>query len=625
VVPSSPEPVAPARSVLAAAGDRSERIAAHRRVLARFEAVAERLADAGEAEDAVSAVAVGAHVGSLFHSGVLASARLEAVLARVAAERLAPLPPRERPESPRRVLHVATETYGVGGHTRVLWRWIARDPGRVHDVVLTAQRTPVPEGLVEAVQAAGGRVLTLQPDAPWLERARALRELAGEADAVVLYTHHRDPLPTLAFSEAGDRPPTITFNHADHMLWLGYSVTDVLHCCRPNPANAMRGLPEERVLVTPFPVTGPDGNGRSEPPSEAERAAARAAILPQLGWPGDALLVLTVGSAHKYFGPRGATLLDMIGGAIEANPAARLLAVGAGDEGPFRELRERTGGRVHAIGPVAGIRTLFDAADVYLESWPFGGQSATAEAAAAGLPALSYAPNDTEASVLCTHPMYGANLTRTPEEYATTFEDLLSDPARRAELAARSRAAVAESDAGWEAGVEEAYARAARLGPVTRAELIEPSEDGGPVHVLADVIQEEIAARHPHVEPERAIAAFELAAERSELRAVFGTLHGPHAVPVADRSHEAAFAAPGPDPHSLRTAVAEFRRLALVGAADRYVLALREDDAEAAVPILEAALAEGPDVDVDLVLGDDPAALRPEWALDVSPARAAPS
>jgi glycosyltransferase involved in cell wall biosynthesis len=611
--------------VLDAAGDRSGRIAAHRRMLERFEAVAERLADCGEAEDAISAVAVGAHVGSLFHSGVLASARLEAVLRRIAEEHLQPLVPRDRPASPRRVLHVATETYGVGGHTRVIWRWIGRDAERVHDVVLTGQRTSVPDGLVAAANASGGRVMNLGPDAPWLDRARALRELAADADAVVLYTHHRDPVPTLAFSAAGDRPPTITYNHADHMLWLGYSVTDLLQCCRPNPANAMRGVPAERVFVTPFPVTGPEGNARSEPASEGERAAARAGILPKLGWPDDTVLVLTVGSAHKYFGPRGATLLDMIGSALEEHPDARLLAVGARDEGAFRELRERTGGRLLAIGPMAGIATLFDAADLYVESWPFGGQGATAEAAAAGLPVLSYGPSEVEASLLCTHPMYGANLSVTPEEYRRTFGELLSDPARRTELAARSHAAVTESDAAWEAGTEETYRLAAELGPVAPDELLEPAGGPDPIHVLADVVQEEIAARHADVEPERAIASFELAARDSRIRNIFGSLHGPHAMPAVSRRYEVAFAAPPPDPGSLREAVDEFRRLALIGAADRYVLALRPDDAGEAVPVLEAALADGSDVDVDLMLDDDPASLRPDWALDVSPAPAAPS
>jgi hypothetical protein len=610
--------------VLEAAGDRSERIAANRTVLERFEAVAERLAAAGDVEEAVSAAAVGAHVGSLFHSGVLASERLEAVLAGIARETLRPLSVRERPASPRRVLHVATEVYGVGGHTRVIWRWIARDPGRVHDLLLTSQRSSVPDGLAEAVQASGGRVLVLPSDGRWLERASALRSVAADADAVVLYAHHRDPVPTLAFSDAGDRPPTITFNHADHMLWLGYSVTDVLMCCRPNPANDMRGVPSERVLVTPFPVTGPDGNGRSEPPTPAERSAARAGILPQLGWPDDSLLLLTVGSAHKYVGPAGATLLDMIGSALERHPHARLLAVGARDEGTFRELRERTGGRVLAIGPVAGIGPLFDAADVYLESWPFGGQSATAEAAAAGLPVLSYAPNDIEASLLATHPMYGPNLTQTPDEYRAAFEALLSDPARRADWSTRSRTAVVRSDAGWEGGVEEAYRMAAALGPVDREQLIEPAREPGAVHVLADVVQEGIAAHHPDVEPARAITSFELA-ERSELRGIFGTLHGPHAMPAVARRYEVAFAAPTAEPDALRATIDEFRRLALVGAADRYVLALRDDDSDAAVPVLEAALADGPDVDVELVLGDDPASLRPAWALEVSPALAAPS
>jgi hypothetical protein len=63
--------------------------------------------------------------------------------------------------------------------------------------------------------------------------------------------------------------------------------------------------------------------------------------------------------------------------------------------------------------------------------------------------------------------------------------------------------------------------------------------------------------------------------------------------------------------------IEEFRSLAGAGATEGHVLALRPQDAEAAVPVLEEAIAAGTDVDVELVLGEDPAALRPEWSLEV--------
>jgi GT2 family glycosyltransferase len=604
--------------VLEAAGDRSARIAANRAVLERFEAVAERLAAAGAVEDAIAATVVGAHIGSLMHSGVLASERLEAVLHGIAREHLVPLLRRERPATPERVLHVATEVYGVGGHTRVIWRWIARDPGRVHDIVLTEQWSKVPDGLVEAVEASGGRVLKLDPQAPRLVRARALREIAADADVAVMYAHHRDPIPVLAFSAAGDRPPTITFNHADHMLWLGYSVTDVLQCCRPNPANLMRGLPDERVLVTPFPVSGPDGHAPAEPPSAEARAEARAGVLAQLGWPAESLVVLTVGHEHKYSGPRGATLLDMVGDVLAGVPQARLLAVGARDSGAFAELRERTGGRVAALGPVAGIGPIFTTADVYLESWPFGGQSATAEASAHRLPVLSYAPNEVEAALLCSHPMYGANLAGSPEEYRGTLHELLVDPERRAALAARSRAAVAASDGAWEESVGRAYELAGELGPVARDELTPPSTANPELHTISHVVQETIAAHHPGLDGERAIASLELAARSPAVRDLFSDAFTDRfCMPELRRRYVKAFAAPPPTPEALRAVIAEFRSLARIGATEGHVLALHPDDADAAVPVLEAAIAEGADVDVELMLHDNPRGLRPEWSLEV--------
>src|SRR5438067_2243266 len=80
-------------------------------------------------------------------------------------------------------------------------------------------------GVHDAVKTSGGELMALNPAAPWIERARALRELARGYDAVVLHIHHHDPVPILAFAD-GDRPPVVLFNHADHMFWLGSSIVD---------------------------------------------------------------------------------------------------------------------------------------------------------------------------------------------------------------------------------------------------------------------------------------------------------------------------------------------------------------------------------------------------------------
>src|SRR5829696_7709596 len=149
--------------------DAAAELAANREILRRHEELAEQLAAAGAAEDAVDVIAGAAQLAVLRHPGVLASTGMERVLAGLGAAQLRPIAPRGRPASPATVLHVATELYPVGGHSRVLWRWIDRDPGRTHSVVLTAQRGALPEGVAAAVAATGGRIDGLDPASPALQ------------------------------------------------------------------------------------------------------------------------------------------------------------------------------------------------------------------------------------------------------------------------------------------------------------------------------------------------------------------------------------------------------------------------------------------------------------------------
>ena len=586
----------------------------------------ERFAAAGQAEDAIAAVAAGAQVASFLHPGVFASERMEAALRAIATEHLVPLPERDRPADPRRILHVATETYGIGGHTRAIMRWIGRDAGREHSVVTTAQRADVPQALIETIGSAGGTMRALHPDAPWLDRAQALRALSSDFDMVVLHCHHRDPVPVLAFSAAGGRPPVVTFNHADHQFWLGYSVTDVLHCVRDIPAHTMRGIPAGRIAMTPLPVFGGhDDHTSREPLAAEERARARGRLLPSLGWPADAVVLLTVGNQIKYTGPEGARLQDLVEPVLEQAPQARLLAIGTAGIPEFDAFAERHAGRVVSLDRVAGLEPAFRSADVYLESRPGGGGTVTAEAAAHGLPCLSEAPTPIERNVLCTEPKYGNRIASSPAEYTAALLALVADPAERARAGAEARTTLHATDAAWEEGVERVYALAAARGPVAPADLATPVEDGDPIHLLIDFFQETTALYHPPADSEGAIAALELAAAAPELRSLFQTLCGLDCLPRLDRQFVTAFAAPPPEPAALRAVIGEFRRLAQVRAAEGFVIALAPGDADSAVPVLEEELAAGPDVDVDLVLADDPSGARPEWSLAVvgSPAESA--
>jgi hypothetical protein len=588
--------------------------AANLAILERFEAVAERLAADGDAEGAISAVELGAIVAAARHPGVHASHRMERLLERIAAEQLEPLPPRPARPGVERVLHIATETYQVGGHSRMLWRWIERDADRTHTVVTTRQRAAAAAGVAAAAEASGGTLVELDRDAPALERARAVRALAADADVVVLHVHPHDPVPVLAFAAAGDRPPVVFFNHGDHIFWLGASVTDALHSLRPAGVKLglRRGIAAERLLQGPAPVEGQDGNGPSDDPGL--RMRARADLLPQLSWPDDAVVLLTVGAAYKFGGDLGTSLLQLVAPVIDADPRVHLLAIGPSDDGPWREAHERTGGRVAAIGPRTGLGPVFAAADLYLESRPGGGPGASSEAAAHGLPVLTHAETLESAELHTTDAGYGATLELGADAYRARLQELIGSPEQRAELGAQARATVAATDAAWPDAVERAYALAASAGRTSAAELT-PVPDVPDLY--DDLIAVESRTRQPIGEAaaERLLAGYEIAQRCPAVRGLFGpglnVAAGPSSVVAA------VFCAPSPDPEELQAAIAEFRLLAMAGVSAGFVLAMTPEDAEPAIPVLEQALAAGVQIPVDLVIDRVPATARPDGAMEL--------
>jgi len=79
-----------------------------------------------------------------------------------------------------------------------------------------------------------------------------------------------------------------------------------------------------------------------------------------------------------------------------------------------------------------------------------------------------------------------------------------------------------------------------------------------------------------------------------------------------------AFAAPPADPAPLTALIEEFRRLASVGVAERFLIALRPQDSGVAIPALEAALAAGSDVDIDVIVDAEPDRVwRPAGSLEM--------
>ncbi len=357
------------------------------------------------------------------HGGSFAMASVEEALRsriRVKAARFPGISPRVE----GRTLHVLTEAYAVGGHTRLAHRWIDLMESDRHAVVLTRQQTPLdpawvrPEGrdvpILDLFQGGG---VSRQ------DRTSQLMGLFQEARRVILHIHPDDAVSVAAAHQV----PGADFhflNHADHVAWLGASIPMTLLNLRQagkQLAASRRNIPGSVSGVVPLPIPAP---------RPVDREAARR----QLGLAEDEVLLLTIATGYKFLPVEGRSLEKALDRVLR-RPRVRLIAVGPDREHPvFSRLERDHPGQVSALGVMSNPDVYRAAADVYLDSYPFCSPTSMLESANLGTPVLSFQPDPQELGILyseCPGLERGAYAAGTVEGYVELLERLVADPRHR--------------------------------------------------------------------------------------------------------------------------------------------------------------------------------------------------
>lgn len=398
------------------------------------------------------------------HAGIWTSPKMEEMLLAIGRQ----LKPDRigktsaRKDSRPRVLHVLTEAYGIGGHTRLVWRWIQEDRTRSHSVALTRQGgTPMPQALIDAVRSSGGDVAFLDKKmGGLLARARALRELSVGFDYVVLHVHPYDVVPVIAFAEKQDCPPVILLNHADHLFWVGVSVSDVVAHIRDSGlklSRERRGIEEDRCVILPIPVNLPN---RQLAPAQARK---------QLGLRENAVVLLTIAAPFKYepiF--RETSFIDAVLPTLNQNEKLVLLVVGPKPSGQWERGVRESNGKIRVYGKREDTEIFYQAADIYLDSFPAASLTSMLEAAGYEVPLVAFSPFREEAGVLAADsPGFADTLIapKTIESYRAEISRLAENAELRIQLGKETRQCIARVHASpnWTRFLENTYDCASRI------------------------------------------------------------------------------------------------------------------------------------------------------------------
>ena len=416
-----------------------------------------------DAEATLGNVTLAAEFAAGFHPGRFADGAIENIALEIGADldesvsenRTLTLPVTRR-EGRRRVLHVASNVLGIGGHSRMLCHWIQEDQSCCHSLALVNQKNvPIPQSLSSAVRSSGGQVVVFPTGSRLCDKAAWLREMARRsADLVVAHHAVFDVVPTVAFS-SDECPPVALLNHADHQFWLGSSVSDLVINLRTagSEHTGKRRFVSSNTVV-PIPLV--------EPVDQVSRQDARRS----LGIPETQIVLLSIGRAQKY---RPCGPYDFVGTAnkiLDRRSKAHLYVVGESPAAIAPYLRCPVHERLHFLGSIEDPSLYRAAADIYLEPFPFGTQTALLEAALGGLAVVpAYAPlfpllvaNDDALLDLIPNP-------HDEQEYLDRVDLLIQQPARRVELgeSLRSRLLVDHVGEGWLDRLSALYQETDRL------------------------------------------------------------------------------------------------------------------------------------------------------------------
>jgi hypothetical protein len=352
------------------------------------------------------------------------------------------------------VLHVATGATLFGGVGQTILNWILADDQHRHLLALTKDHNLSPT-LEQTVAASGGAVTRLR--GRLLERAAALRGLAHEADLVCLHHGRADALPTVAFAAAG-LPPVALINQADHTFWLGQSVADaVVHQRVVGLPLSVERRESQQNLSLPIPLRDPFETTSVGGSREKAREA--------LGIPASQLMLVSVGRAIKFIPNATHNFFATMTKLLERHRDAHVYLVGPTlDELAPSEPRADHP-RIHCVGYQQDPGVFTAACDLYVESFPFGAQTACLEAClSARPPVLAYAP---ESPLYVFHDESVAGLltnAATESEYLDQASAVLGDRHGRLSLGeeVRQRVLAAHVGAGWRNQLDAMYTSMSR-------------------------------------------------------------------------------------------------------------------------------------------------------------------
>ncbi|MES2779610.1 MAG: hypothetical protein V4651_06895 [Bacteroidota bacterium] len=325
---------------------------------------AERFVAQNELDSALHIAASLSTYAYLNFTSFYTSYRLEKLVQTIGSKVMLPDTQQKKASSgKRKILHVASELYELGGHTPLLLKWIQRDQDSEHNIFLTRQTEDTIPSTIFAQHTIDQSVIChINKGESLVETAQQLLNSASHYDFLVLHIHPNDIVPLLAF--ANTKPVPIYFlNHADHCFWLGASIIDGLIQLRESSIELdkkRRGMDVPQFVLT-IPVNAP----------ETSSGINKQEMLNKYGVDSlEPFVMLTTSTESKFKPLLGYNYFESVIPVLDQNPRAILIIVGiSNDKGLAIQYKHPQIKYVGYLLPEE-LAAIENCVDLYLETFP---------------------------------------------------------------------------------------------------------------------------------------------------------------------------------------------------------------------------------------------------------------
>lgn len=272
--------------------------------------------------------------------------------------------------TPHSVLHVMTTSYHAGGHTQVVRRWIENSPSaQSHSVVLIDKHeddSHIPDSLQKVIRDKKGKLILIDRQKNFLEKAVELRNIASGFEKIILHTHMEDIVPILAFGSTKFTRPIALFNHADHLFWLGVSISDIVVNFRDYSTSfSETERKTTRNYQLPLPIDEPGSHPCDLKIQDNLRRALNISDKNKV--------IMTVASSYKYTEFGGFDFMQTAAPILDRVPEAILIVIGPDKRETYWNCwMGKYPGRIHVLGliPFERLIDYTRLADLALDSVP---------------------------------------------------------------------------------------------------------------------------------------------------------------------------------------------------------------------------------------------------------------